>query len=171
MGMVSALCVLLLLICSPQPTAAQSTPLNSNLQQPSLENSAPPAKLFELPRDSASRGFGGRTFLTNDPTIRQRVEKFLSDQQEGTGAMGIQSPVAASGCAHILIYEAPSVDSKMIIEVPKEFNSNMPKLEGLQPCLGDLRKLVIPQLAPLNGSGRIGQLAPKPEVPQGGIQP
>jgi hypothetical protein len=75
--------------------------------------------------------------------------------------MGTQSLAEASRCSHILIFQAPTLDSKMIKEVPREFASNMPRSEGLQPCCRDFHSgMVLPRMAPLVGPGRIGALAP-----------
>src|SRR5258708_4387383 len=60
-------------------------------------------------------------------------------RHNGPSALGILPQVKASQCAHIVILETETkTDSKMVAEVPREFSSNMPILEGLpQPCYRD----------------------------------
>jgi hypothetical protein len=42
--------------------------------------------------------------------------------------------------AHILIWQAPpDLDQSMILEIPKDFCSNMPIIKGLPPFSGDFR--------------------------------
>jgi hypothetical protein len=161
-GMVSALWVLLPLLYSPRPASAQSNPVSPQL--PSL------AKLSELPKGGESARVGSRTDFADEPKSGLRSFRNFLIQQEGASAMGIQSPVEASRCAHILIYQAPIMDSKTIKEVPREFSSNMPTLEALQPCCRDFcRVMVIPQMSPFVGPGRTP--APNPRMPSFGIRP
>jgi hypothetical protein len=133
-GMVSALCVLALLICSPRPAAAQSNPASPQPPQAFLGNPQPPAKLAELPKGAESAGLEFH-------------------QQHAANGMGMQAPIETSSCAHILIYKAPVVDSKMIIEVPTESTGDKPKLGGLQVCREDVRMAAMatqgrPRVAP-----------------------
>ena len=169
-GMISALCILLPFIFSPRPAAAQLNPASSQLSQdflrrlPSLAN-----KVSELPRVAESGGVGLHADLANEPTnvlqtLRNGAAQ-LNNEPEETGATGIQPSVGANRCAHIVIYQAPIIDSKMIIHVPREFASNMPTWQGLQACCRDFRSVIaIPQFTPFMGPGRIGPLAPNPPM-------
>jgi hypothetical protein len=130
--MVSALCVLLPLICSPRPAAPQSKPATPQAAPGVPSEAALAPKLSELPRGAESGGVGFRIDLKNDATNVLRINRFLNDLQGGAGATGIQTPVEASRCAHIVIYQAPIMDSQMIKEVPREFDRNMPTFEGLR---------------------------------------
>jgi hypothetical protein len=48
--------------------------------------------------------------------------------------------------AHILIWQAPpDMDQNMILEIPKDFSSNMPIIKGLPPCSADFRGVFINQ--------------------------
>jgi hypothetical protein len=145
MRMVSALCVLALLICSPRPAAAQSNPATSQMPQ------AP--KLSDLPKSAESGAVDTRAEFTSALTSQLKTNKelfLLNGQQHAANGMGMQAPVETSSCAHILIYKAPVVDSKMIIAVPTESTVDKPKLEGLQVCREDVRMAAMtPQRRPL----------------------
>jgi hypothetical protein len=45
----------------------------------------------------------------------------------------------ANECGHILIWEMPEIDPRMVKEVPKEFKTTMPILQGLPPCCRESR--------------------------------
>lgn len=171
-GMVSALCVLLSLIYSPRPTAVQLNPAGPQLPQASLQKPPSPVKLSELPRGVESGDVGLSTDFTDERANVLRSLRNLVIQQEGASVAGIQSPVAASRCAHILIFQAPTVDSQMIKEAPRAFASNMPTFQGLQSCCRDFRSVMeIPQGDKFVSPGRIGALAPNPGMLLHGIRP
>ena len=160
-GMVSTLCVFPL-ICAPRPAAAQLNPASPQPPHTFLWKLPTPARLSEFSRAAESNGARFRTEHPNEPFLLV-VAGLAETHQVGAGAMGIQSPVETSRCAHILIYPAPIVDSKMIIKAPKEFPSNMPTFEGLQPCWRDFRgAIVTPQGSPFVGPGPIGAFARSP---------
>src|SRR6266481_301520 len=170
-GMVSALCVLLPLIYSPRPAAAQSKPASPQAAPSVPSEASLAAKPLELPRVPESGGVELRIYLKNDLTNVLRINRFLNDPQGGAVATGIQSPVEASRCAHIVIYQAPIMDSQMIKEAPRAFARNMPTFEGLQPCCRDFRSaMVIPQGAPFVSPRRIGALDPNPGMLLRGIR-
>lgn len=50
--------------------------------------------------------------------------------------------------AHILIWQAPDMDQNMILEIPRDFSSNMPIIKGLPPCSADFRGVFINQPLP-----------------------
>jgi len=160
-GIVSALFVPLLLVYSPGPAAAQFNPVSPELSQVLLPKLPSPPKFPVLPRAADSGSFGLSGDLTIEPMYALGPLRNSVVRQEGASAMGTQSLAEASRCDHILIFQAPTLDSKMIKEVPREFASNMPRLEGLQPCSRDFHSgMVLPRMAPLVGPGRIGALAP-----------
>ena len=163
LGMVSALCVLLSLIYSPRPVAGQSKPASPQAAPGVPSEAGLAAKLSERPRGAESGGDEFRFYLKNDPTNRLQIYKFFNDPQGGPSATGIQSPLGTGRCAHIVIYQAPIMDSEMIKESPSAFARNMPTFEGLQPCCRDFRRVMaLPQGAPFMSPGRIRTLAPNP---------
>ncbi len=163
-GMVSALCVILPLIYSPCHMAGQFKPASPKQAVPGVPSEAGlAAKLSERPRGAESGGDEFRFYLKNDPTNRLQIYKFFNDPQGGLGSTGIQSPPRTGRCAHIVIYQAPIMDSEMIKESPRAFARNMPTFEGLQPCCRDFRRVMaLPQGAPFMSPGRIRTLAPNP---------
>ena len=152
MGIVSALCVFAPLICSPRPAAAQSNPASTQMPQPFLPSLQSQVQLSELPKSADSGAVDLRAELTSALTNELRANKklfFLNDQQQPVNGMGMEAPVETISCAHILIYKAPVVDSKMIIEAPAESTGDKPKLGGVQVCREDLRMAAMsPQTRP-----------------------
>jgi hypothetical protein len=173
-GMVSALSVLLPLIYFPCPMAGQSRPASPQAAPGVPSEAGIAAKLSERPRGAESGGDEFRFYfkngdefhfyLKNDPTKVPQINRFFSDLQERAGRNGNpQSPLGTGRCAHIVIYQAPTMDSEMIKESPRAFARNMPTFEGLQPCCRDFRRVMaIPQGALFVSPGRIGALSPNP---------
>ena len=162
-GMVSALCVILPLIYSPCPAAGQSKPASSQAAPVVPSEAGLAAKLSERPRGAESGGDEFRFYLKNDPTNILKNWSFNDPQGRARRNENPQSPLGTGRCAHIVIYQAPTMDSEMIKESPRAFARNMPTFEGLQPCCRDFRRvMVIPQGAPFVSPGRIGALAPNP---------
>ena len=168
-----ALCVLLSLIYSPGPVAGQSKPASPQAAPGVPLEAGLAAKLSERPRGAESggdefrfylrNGDGFRIYLKNDPANKLQIYRFFNDPQGGLGSTGIQSPPRTGRCAHIVIYQAPIMDSEMIKESPRAFARNMPTFEGLQPCCRDFRRVMaLPQGAPFMSPGRIRTLAPNP---------
>lgn len=149
-GIVSALCAFAPLVCSPRPAAAQSNPASTVMPQPFLRSLQSQVELSELRKSADFGAVDLRAELTSAVTNELRANKrssFLNDQQQAAHGIGMQAPVETSSCAHILIYTAPAVDSKMIIEVPAESTGGKPKLEGLQVCREDMRMAAMAPLA------------------------
>jgi hypothetical protein len=85
----------------------------------------------------------------------------LLSQREVANAVETPSPVEAAQCAHIVMFPAPDVDPKMIIEAPKEAGGNLSTFEGLKACRSDYsRDVSFLQLAPNAAPWRIGALPP-----------
>src|SRR5436309_343178 len=154
-GTVSALCLLLSLICSSRPVVAQSNP--SGPTPPLPQKLAAPAKLFEFPRGAETGRIVFRTDSTNESTNspqswmsllpqqnRPSVDQFRAELTERI-RKGFLPQLETSQCAHIVIFPAPNMDSKIVKEVPREFNSNMPMFEGLPPCCRDFRAAMVPR--------------------------
>jgi len=170
-GIVSALCALLSLIYSPSSVVGQSKPASPQAAPGVPSEAGLAAKLSERPRGTESVRFYFKNgdefhfYLKNDPTKVLQINRFFSDLQERSRRNeNPRSPLGTGRCAHIVIYQAPTMDSEMIKESPRAFARNMPTFEGLQPCCRDFRRVMaIPQGgAPFVSPGRIGALAPNP---------
>jgi hypothetical protein len=159
--MISALCVVLSLIYSPRPAAAQVNPSVPPLPQATFGKLPLPAKLSEFQKGTESGQSRLHSELAKESANTLRSLRNLLIQREGASAMGMQSPMEGSRCAHMVIFQAPNVDSNMIIERPRELTSDMPTFAGLQACSGDFRREeVFLAVAPFDGSGRISTLVP-----------
>jgi hypothetical protein len=154
-GTVSALCLLFSLICSSRPVVAQSNPSSPTLPLP--QKLAAPAKLFEFPRGAETGSILFRTDSANESTNspqswmillpqqnRPTVDQFRPELKERF-TKGFLPQLETSQCAHIVIFQAPNMDSKIIKEVPREFSSNMPMFEGLPPCCRDFSAAMVPR--------------------------
>jgi hypothetical protein len=159
--LVSALCVVLPLICSSHPAAAQFNPSIPQLPQASFRKLPSPAKLSEFQRGGDLGHRASSSDLANETTNTLRSLRYLLGQRDVANAVEKPSPVEAAQCAHIVMFPAPDVDPKMIIEVPKEAGGSMSTFEGLQACRADYsREVSFLQLPPNAGSWRIGARAP-----------
>jgi len=129
------LSVILASACVLLPAAAQVKPAVAQSSQPLSERTPPAPKSPEGPK---------QTEKGNDLPIYINL---LRDAQENTLQLRslpslVQSDATAGpplSCAHILIYQAPPTDSRMIIEAPKENSEPAPTYQGLPPCSGDFR--------------------------------
>jgi len=150
------------LIPFPRPAAAQLIPAGPQRPQASFRKLPSPANLSQFP-SGAESGLGGSfPGLRNAPADLPSSSRNWVNQQEGVGAMGGQPVAEPSPCAHILIYRAPIMDSKMILEAPKGLPSDMPKLEGLQASSGDFQGVMAIQLlGPFVGPRRRRVLDPR----------
>ena len=158
---ISALCVVLPLICSSRPAAAQFNPSVPQLPQASFRKLPSPAKLSEFQRGVDLGHKASSSDIANETANALRSLRHLLSQREVANAVETPSSVEAAQCAHIVTFPAPKVDPKMIIEVPKEAGGNISRFEGLQACGDDYsREVSFLQLAPNVGSWRIGALAP-----------
>ncbi len=161
-GMISVLSSYLAFICLPHPAAAQFIPGSPQGPQASFRKPPSPANLSQFPSAAESKDVASLTSLRNAPAELPLSLRNWTNQQEGAGAIGVESPAETNQCAHILIYRAPTIDSRMIMEAPKEFSNNMPKLGGLQACSLDFQGVMAtPQLGPFLGPRRIRDLDPR----------
>jgi hypothetical protein len=162
--MVSALCVLLPLIYSPRPAAAQFNPSLPPIPQAFARKLPSPAKLSELQTGGNSGGVATDAELMSK--LRSLVQQRGAKRRQETNPMEILSLGEGNKCAHIDIIQARDVDAKMIKEVPKDFASNMPMWQGLQSCFRDFLGItVIPRAAPLVNPGQIWNWPLKPRTP------
>ena len=156
-GMIAALCVLLPSIYYPSQALAQLNHADQKKLQPLSRKPSSSVNHSQAPKGTESRDVGFRTEIANKLLNVPKATKFLGFPEEGAGAMGFQSTLGASQCAHILVYKAPNVDSNIAKEVPREFTSKMPMLDSLQPCCGDFRgAMALPQVVPFEHSGALG---------------
>jgi hypothetical protein len=169
--LLSALCVLLPAIYSPRTAVGQSNAASLSAPQASSQKTVSPGSSSEFARIAESGTPSFRSDFTNAPTNSFRGDSFRSDQIDGVGALAMHSSAAAAQCAHIVLYPAPAVDSKIIVGVPKEFASNMPVWHGAQPCCSDLGRSATPQPVPFEPRVQIGPLSPNPSGPAFRISP
>jgi hypothetical protein len=149
---VSALCALLSLICPPRPAVGQSN-LSGTLLPPQILPA--PAKPFELPGASETGNAPLRTYSAKEPTNPPQSWINLLAQQNKPSAdqyrvelkerakKEILPQLETAQCAHMLMFQAPNMDPKMIEEIPREFDSNMPTFEGLPACCRDSRTAMV----------------------------
>jgi hypothetical protein len=148
---VSALCVLLSLICSASPTAGQSNPPTTSW--PPSQVMPAPTKFPELQRVTETKGAPLGTNSIDEPGNPLQSWVNLLAQQDKPKAEQFQavpkerikeeilSQLESNRCAHILIFQAPKSDSAMIVEAPPGAGGNITTFKGLRPCCSDLRGL------------------------------
>jgi hypothetical protein len=171
MGIISALCVLVPSIYAPRPAVAQINPTSLQLPVEFHRNSAPSAKSSESSKVDVQDRSKLSIDLRSAPANSFRIDALRRDEKEGTSARRIDLPAAREPCAHIGIFQAPDVDSKIISAIPKEFASNMPAWKGREPCSGDFGKGPVQQAAPFGDRGGIGTPLPNPRWRLIGTQP
>lgn len=137
----------LLLTCCAFPGSAQTNSLPgtpADRSQPSIPekaNTQPPSDLDQgkqIPRQSQKKD-------------GEQLTLFVSEDNKE--------------CAHILVYKAPDVDPGMVQGVPKQFASNMPRLQGPAPrcCEQDRSdEIVVQQRKPFNPRGKFLPVPGKP---------
>jgi hypothetical protein len=162
-AVISGLSALLVLVCFPHPATAQSSqssPVAQALSPGLLPWLGGPS---EFPTHAQTGTAASGADSAGNPWLqaleglghRVQVDPFLKDQQE-SGPPGVHSSPKTNQCAHILLYKAPPVDSKMITEIPKQLLGKTPRFKGLQVCPEDVRPAVPPQADPFAApEGRI----------------
>jgi hypothetical protein len=121
------------------------------MPQTSPQKAAGPARLVELPKDSETGSAPLGIDSTNGPTNPPQSWNLLAQQNRSnvdqlwSFKKGILPQLEATRCGHIVIFQAPNMDSEMIQDVPQEFSSNMPTFEGLPPCCRDFRAAIVPR--------------------------
>ena len=154
--------VLLLMTCCAVPIAAQTNSPSRPIQR-LLEDFQSADKPSANSSSDAARSSSGNKATGQDPSALGKAREAPRFWQEN-GQLRSSAPDAGKGCAHILVYKAPDVDAAMLQEVPKEFASNMPKLQGWpQSCCGDIRSDTVAQVKPYNPRGKFLPVPGKPE--------
>jgi hypothetical protein len=144
MQVASALCVVLLSTCSPRPAAAQLNPANTKPIQSFSAKPLADAK-FSAGLQNAELAAAAPASKLRDE-LAQRARRALLDRLQEKAAT---EPVPCAQCAHILVWKAPNIDPKMILDLPQDYSSPMPIVHGLSPCPDDFRGvLMLPQAPP-----------------------
>ena len=140
---------LLFLACPAVPAAAQTNALPRPIQKLIEDLKASEKSSATSPSDTSSF---------------DRAREALGWWQEN-GQLKSFATEGGKECAHILVYKAPDVDSGMLQEVPKEFSSNMPRLQRApQNCCGDIRSGMVAQRAkPYDPHGKFLPVPGEPE--------
>jgi hypothetical protein len=133
----------LTLFSSAHFTAAQSSPIPSQAQQPS-EKMLPAAKLLPLPPSTQivllpNQNGSASDHAINLQELRTWTER-LQNQKDGL-AKDLQrfgDDPDVPNCAHIRIFQAPEMDSEMVVEAPPGAGGNITTFQGLPPCRRDL---------------------------------
>jgi hypothetical protein len=164
MKMLSALSIFVWMVCSSRPVAAQTSSSLPSMPQAfaqKLQQFNKPAVLQKSVEDTNAQV---RSNLENAARALVRSLGTSERQLDGTRETKIlPAPLEANSCGHMMIFEAPAMDSKMIQEVPKEFASNMPKIEAMQPCAQDMPKAIMTlRGAPLVNPDKPFVIIPKP---------
>ena len=158
----------LLLTCCAFPASAQTNSLPATPQQLLDEYSSSGRSNIATPADDTHASL--REKANTQPPSELDQAKQTSRQWQKKDGEQLTVFVSADNkeCAHILVYKAPNVDPSMVQEVPKQFASNMPRLQGPAPrCCEQDRgdELAVQQRKPFNPRGKFlpapGKPAPK----------
>ena len=143
--MVCALGVALVSVCMPTRTKAQSKAEPGQSTPPNASITKEPSVVAVLPADARlaqERGWRSANGLSLSQADVQQSKILMVFRQDDGEA---EPPIT---CGHILIYAAPqNLDSRMIIQVPKESLDTTPALPGVPACGRDIRTtfLKLPQ--------------------------
>jgi len=181
----SAVCSLLLLLCSDSALAQSSpVPAEAALPQISLNQEPRTAGLLE-PQKARNRTLRVRPDATSHPVTRNQTWlNRLGPQDGSSGASdfraersepaikGILPQMEPSACAHILIFQAPETDSEMIVSLPPGTGGEITTYKGWGPCCRDLRpSLEAPKFPGLRLFPQRPLLPERPFVPPPSTQP
>lgn len=134
-GTVSAACALFSFTFMPCQAAAQSNPAAAEAPQVSLEKTLYPGKPLPLMTDTKQLP----TDSTKKPAEPRQTPKIFVLPQDGDLRSVLRPSGESPNCAHIILFQAPEMDSSILKEVPKHFGGNMPAVEALPPCARDFR--------------------------------
>ena len=147
-GMVFAVSFLLSLTCDPHLAAAQSSPVTSQPPRASLQNSPPTGNVLALPEAMPTAPLPQHIDTANDPTTLQALKTWTNlqpqHQKDVPGLKWFGRGLDATQCAHIRIFQAPNIDSEMIVQVPPGSGGDITIFQGLLPCCRDLMTAVVP---------------------------
>ena len=121
--------LLLLLFCIwSSPVAAQSPDKSQSSQ-------LFPQKPLSVTKQGSERS---KTLFLKDATLLNPAIDFHRSKL-GVHEFG-EKLEHSPNTAHILVWLAPpDLDQSMILDIPKDFSSNMPIIKGLPPFSGDIR--------------------------------
>ena len=122
---------------------AQSSQTGPQPPQESLQKRTSPAKPFVLAAATGAAHLQGRTDSADGTVKPLPVHKNWSIllQRPEDGPRFLQrfgSGPDAPNCAHIRIFQAPDMDSEMVIEATPGTGGEITTLKGLPPCSRDL---------------------------------
>ena len=143
-GTVSAVCALFSLTFALSQAAAQSNPAAAEAPPVSLEKTLYPRKPLPLLTDAKQLP----TDSTKKPADPRQTPKIFVLPQDGDLRSVLRPPGESPICAHIILFQAPEMDSPIFKEVPNHFSGNMPALEALPPCPRDFRLAMRAQQVP-----------------------
>lgn len=133
----------LLWIWSPRSVTAQSCePKRPPSIQPLLQKA--PSDPKPLPFEKASEQ--SKPFFLRDAQGKPRL---VAPSQTFFVMNNFKPLEDTPDSAHMLIWQAPpDMDQSMILEIPRDFRSNMPIIKGLPPSPADFRGLFSNQALP-----------------------
>ena len=147
-GMASAACFLLSLTCDVHPATAQSDRTSSQPLQVgsalSLSKPLQTEKIGETATAPSRRLAPTWRMLRSDPAIeRTNPELWSFSQGKGLILSGLPQ-LEGPQCGHIVIFQAPNIDSQIIQAVPRNFSGDMPTFPALPPCCRDFTTALVP---------------------------
>jgi hypothetical protein len=141
---VSALFVLFAFFAALPFAAAQSSPMPSQLLLQTPPKPSSSVKLLPLPPASQIPPLADQAGASNDHIIAPQEPRgwigALQIQKDGL-AMNVQrfgGGPDAPNCAHIRIFQAPEMDSEMVVQMSPGDGGPIQTFQGLPPCRRDL---------------------------------
>ena len=138
-----ALVVLFVLLSSAYPAAAQYSPIPSHLPRESGAKPKSASKPLELSLVTRVVSVPRQAGSANDPIPPQGLKIWplvLENRNDGI-AVDMQrfgSGLDAPNCAHIRIFQAPEIDSEMVVQTSPGDGGPIQTFQGLPPCRRDL---------------------------------
>lgn len=133
---------LVVLLYFSQSAAAQSSTTSSKVRQQSPQKLPFSAKPLELPRATETTPLQGSFDAAENTAKTLPVPKnwagLLQRREDWSGLRGFGGGLDGAQCAHIRIFQAPNLDSEMIIDAPPGAGGNITTFRGLPPCCRDL---------------------------------
>lgn len=150
-GMASAACFLLSLTCDVHPATAQSDRTSSQPPQVgsalSLSKPLQTEKIGETAAVPSKRLAPPWRMMRSDPASESPNPELWSMDllRQGKGLILSGLPqLEGPQCGHIVIFQAPNMDSQIIQAVPRNFSGHMPTFPALPPCCRDFTTALVP---------------------------
>ena len=136
-GIVCALFILLLPMCFPIGTPAQSTPIVPPLLR-ALRPDPSSAKPQQPSKPTAPSPAASIATLQEELPISSAAAMLRLTPQQLEAPKSHLPPRADPCCAHIVIFRpSEDLDAKSLLPIPRDFASNMPLLRPSPPCPQD----------------------------------